>query len=646
LEGLAKMLNRNSQDVLDNGTMSQNKKYAEFCESHEACETYLQKLLADIFNMNPHFRKTDYLKDAETLHRRYVSEGLSFATKTLPALWDGLLAYLETGESRFPGFRIAKGQKYPVFLRQLFEPIFRDPECACSVTCMECLFQFCVAFKKLKGPYKQGVLVEQLDEFVKVDQSLNNDWLEYETILSKARNIIRQVCENLDPFNPDQAELFLPRPGPGATNSPTKKHERYRPHVSYAQLSDVFNYEEWFSSVPFSYRGMKPLIIAGEDLLIGLKKSNTLTSRFKFVHKTFGKPRCICIEQFETQWLQQGIRKALYEVVERHPLTKDYVRFTDQSVNGRLALLSSVDRQYSTIDMSSASDRVGRELVAHLFQDNQAFLKALMTLSTRVIELPFDVPFFKKYVLAQKFAPMGSAICFPIMGLVHFALIKSIISMSDNRHINDIPVWVYGDDIIIEREHSQLVFDLLPKFGMKLNKGKSFVNSNFRESCGVNAYLGKDITPVRFKSIVHNPLSINDVVTALQNEYVLDKRGYKNTASFIRSELLSYKQLRASAFPVVGSESPVLGWIRDQGDASIGKGYHSLRRRWMPDLQRYHYKARVIVDLLDDCPPISDCEYYLRKQVTFTRDARKIDGSPKGLSIRWRWLPDSAFCRY
>lgn len=652
------MRTRNSQTSdFDNGI--QSNEYKQFLESHDHSVTYLLKILEDCFNMNPQYGHTDYLRDSETIVRRYSHEGLSFATKTLPLLFDSVLEFLEYGSSDYPGFKLLPGQCYPVFLQRLIAPIYEDCTSEITALCMKCLYQLCVAFKKLKGPYKQGVLIKQLDEFCETDQSLPNkqDWLDVDLrVLDIARNIIRQVVEGLNPFDPQQSEHFLPRPGPGATNTPTKKHERYRPHVQYTQLSEHFNISEWFTCHPrYYWDGVGvylPMHADGEHMHTDLKRSELLTSRFKFVHKTFGKPRCICIEELETQWLQQALRRALYERIESHPLTKGFVSFTDQSINGLLALQASCHvspslNRLATIDMSAASDRISRDLVEYLFQDNHELLKALMALSTRVIELPKDIPYKKRFIFAKKFAPMGSALCFPVMGLVHFALIKALLSIHSSQHVNDIPVWVYGDDIILSANTSHIVFEGLPKFGMKLNKGKSFVKSLFRESCGVHAYNGNVITPVRFKSILRKPLSVNDTVSALENESALHKAGFLRTAEFIRSELCSFKEVRASRMPFVGRKSPVLGFIRDDIEVAANVEYFTtMKARCMVGLQRMHYKTRVIVGLkTDDGPPICDEEYYLRKQVErlLPFEARTIKELPKGLTIRWVWLPDSCF---
>lgn len=643
----------------DSGKRIQSNDCLEFVKSHDHVLTYLQAILTDCSIINPLYGRTGFLRDMETLSRRFQNEGLAFACKTLPSFFDSLLDYLETGVSAYPSFRIRKGHAYPVFLQQLTSPIYSDPTSEHAVLCMKLLYQFCAAFKKLKGPYKQRVLIEQLDKFVTTDSSFDFDKLsEHDLcVLVKARHLISKIVEGLNPFDPSQSELFTPRPGPGATNRPTKKCERYRPHVLYTQLAEAYDYDEWFSSTPLTYKGSKATLIESHVTESGLQtdgaieKMSLLTSRFKFVHKTYGKPRCICIEEYETQWLQQSLRRALYSRVESSPHAVG-INFTDQSLNGLLARLGSrrlVDHNYCTIDMSEGSDRIFRSIVEYLFADNKELLKALMCLSTRVIELPKDVPYHRKYLFAKKFAPMGSAICFPVMALVHYALIKAIISSIPNTpHMCDIPTYVYGDDIIVESKYAEAVYEGLPRFGMKINRNKSFYKSAFRESCGVHAYNGHVITPTRFKSIVSMPLSVNKVVTALEDEGALFKKGFKVTAELIRSDLHKFKDVRASALPVVGPKSAVLGYIREDKVAADFKSHHFLKRRWSARYQSYLYKARVIHQILngDDMPPLTDNEYYLRWMVLKTQafKARTIEEQPKDdLTVRWVWVPGSAF---
>lgn len=62
------------------------------------------------------------------------------------------------------------------------------------------------------------------------------------------------------------------------------------------------------------------------------------------------------------------------------------------------------------------------------------------------------------------------------------------------------PLRVFGDDILCDFRITQDVIDTLAKLGFTVNSEKSFTGSHaFRESCGVYAWNGEDVTPLRFK---------------------------------------------------------------------------------------------------------------------------------------------------
>jgi len=60
---------------------------------------------------------------------------------------------------------------------------------------------------------------------------------------------------------------------------------------------------------------------------------------------------------------------------------------------------------------------------------------------------------------------------------------------------------VFGDDIICSRKVVRGVLRLLDLLGFKVNSSKSFVEGPFRESCGADWYLGKEVRPVYCKSL-------------------------------------------------------------------------------------------------------------------------------------------------
>lgn len=567
----------------------------------------LLALLEDIFNLSPRYRNADFVRDTETLVKRMNAEGLPFATVTLPAFFDGLLGYLETGKSVYPSFRLKGKRPYPHFLSGLVAPIYSDSTSSCAVEHMKLVYQFCVAFKKLQGPYKECVLREQLADFVQTDIDLNQ--VDFSTectrdIVRTAREYMSEITKGLDPFDPDQSELWKPRPGPGATNTPTKHAERFRPLRWYDNLSP-FDPNEWFIA-PFAGPHTQPRHFHKSGIVRQGRRlhqrnhqcvsNGAPTSRFKFVPKTYKKARGICIEENEVQWHQQALRRGLYKSIEEHPLTRGRVCFTTQLVNQELAIQGSLYKEWATIDMSSASDRVSRKLVRYLFGGNQSLLKAIEAVSTELVELPKVKGFrFVDEIPINKIAPMGSAICFPVMALTHFCLIKAIFYHSNlpsnySRHI-----YVFGDDIIVPKAAMQAVCDYLPLFGMKINTEKSFSNSYFRESCGVHAYKGVVITPVRFKSAVTPSMDVGAIEGSLRTEQFLYEKGYQRTASLQRAKILAaLRKWKVRDLPYVDAESGLVGFYRTGPEANILGFRKSHDRSWGRFHQSWRYR-RVLV---------------------------------------------------
>lgn len=642
----------------------QSDEIRNFVKKHDKVLSYLIAMLTDCYELIPSYDYDEFTRDKETITRRFSHEGLSFATKTLPSFFDSILTYLETGTSAYPSFKIQRGCTYPVFLRQLVAPLYENSYDATDQ--LRVLYQLCVSFKKLKGPYKQSVITNHLRDFVDVDRNLPifsktgevaDDYGNLYTVLSEddktilfyASTYIEQLVGDLDPFDPAQANNFLPRPGPGATNTPTKRCDRYRPAVRYAQLERSFNFDEWYSCPsPLHPQNSRWDLRCRKSYKAGGETTNFVpTSRYKCVHKTYGKPRGICIEQLEVQYFQQGIRNALYKRTERmnpRSVTQGFVNFTDQSKNGKIALESSLSGTYATIDMSAASDRISRSLVQWLFAWCPTLLSAMLACSTRVIELPEPL----NYRLAcRKFAPMGSALCFPVMGLVHWALIKAVFKFYVHTQ-ESIPIWVYGDDIIVPSHLANLVYEHLPTFGMKLNVDKSFVNSRFRESCGMNAFNGVDITPTRFKTLVKNPFVMTDLISMLRNEYDLHCKGFANTARAIRQDILKVcNGWVIRNLPTVGPKSQVLGWIRDDCDAPTFRHLHIRKRRWNPDLQLTEVHVLVLVPRSDVPPSLSEHESYLRWFINpmVDEEQRRESGEvPVDQVAVWEWVPTSALC--
>jgi hypothetical protein len=244
-------------------------------------------------------------------------------------------------------------------------------------------------------------------------------------------------------------------------------------------------------------------------------------SKMCAVPKDVRGPRLIMSEPNTSMWVQQGQRRLLERAIYQG--TSGRINFRDQRINANLALAASRTGEYATLDMSNASDRVSVKLVSDLFCMCPKVLPYLMAsrskhadldgVITPEMEAIYALP-RGKHVL-RSFAPMGSAVCFPVESVIFWALAVSSIWNSENtldcegRRLIEESVYVFGDDIIIPTKYAQQVMDDLTLFGLKFGPEKCFTKGPFRESCGCNAFDGERIEPVMIKKAL--PLALEDV---------------------------------------------------------------------------------------------------------------------------------------
>lgn len=597
-------------------------------------EAVLHAILKDGYNLCSTYKLADYLRDVKTLKSRLAHEGVGFACVTLPKFFERLLLFLESGVSSYPGFKL-RFDDCPAFLSGLIIRIV-DHEVD-DKEALHVVYMLCHAFKKLKGPYPKNVLRKNIRSFVETDRQIG--MIDYTSdplkpIIDRAKSFINTIFNGYD----DDDVVLKPQPGPGATNTPTEHHTRYEPHVMYEQLEEQFPVDEWFFAHPWD------VVLRAREYLT-LPRVSFPTSRYKFVHKYRTKPRGICIEENETQWCQQALKGYLYELLEAHPMTKGRINFTLQSVNQMLALASSLDMFYATLDMSEASDRVARELVYRLMCESGLWAR-LDAVSTKVITLPEGLV-DERNLYVYKFAPMGSAVCFPIMSLVHFCLIKAIVQLSAIENARELSkhIYVYGDDLVVPRVVVKAIYDYLPLFGMKINEDKSFHRSHFRESCGVHAYKGKDVTPVYNNYTLNQTHGRSDttrLLSLIAKEHGYHSNGFHATSRIIREYTTQwYGQL-----PYGRPDSPLLTWKREGCDFKTAQIASSKGRRYDSDLQVRLFKLKCVVPRFKGkrYKQVESSRALLRWQVKPPReqDADKFMCSPEDFAVRWRWVPEHA----
>lgn len=231
-------------------------------------------------------------------------------------------------------------------------------------------------------------------------------------------------------------------------------------------------------------------------------------STLLMVRKKRGQMRSICKEPNTCMYHQKGILEMLLAAINSSPFAK-VVQLKDQSRNQKAALQASIDGLYDTLDMQDASDRVLDSVISAIFPESWVY--HFQASRTSLVRLPDG-----RVVRVLKFAPMGSRLCFIVQTLYYLAVccvarevvragltaesyLKSgALVMSELRI--DPKLCAYGDDLIVDASITSTVMSLLTTLGLVVNSEKSYYGTRrFRESCGIFAIDGKDVSPIQFK---------------------------------------------------------------------------------------------------------------------------------------------------
>lgn len=230
-----------------------------------------------------------------------------------------------------------------------------------------------------------------------------------------------------------------------------------------------------------------------DDAVFETQQSFQRQCQVVFVPKSMTSWRTISMEPATLQYHQQGVWDCLDKYMCRHRHLSKVVKIHDQSFNKNLAQVASARKDLCTIDLSAASDTVSWELVKRALRGTPLLVACYATRSEVAL-----LPDGSKVKLA-KFAPMGSALCFPIECLIFAGICELAVRTLGARPICDTLYSVYGDDIIVTKDIVSEVLFLLEEFGFLVNHSKTFIHQNvpFRESCGGEYYDGVDVSPFR-----------------------------------------------------------------------------------------------------------------------------------------------------
>lgn len=625
-------------------------------------------------------------KDVYTFQRRYAAEGLAFAARHLPDLRRIILTALETGRIDEDAMRVARfgkkqGSILPRFLYGAFSAVFTDSgelRHDADVGAIDALLCLTAVFGKIVGGHTPASDKTVLDSFVATERELGQLHLVWEQsmeasvaipsgigertqvhlpmslVVSNAARLVREVLADANPRE------IKPYCGSGKSACGLPVHARFANPRFVESIDRLWHYSEFWTM------GKRHL----EDVAQPWQTDPYVPqAQVLLVPKDSRGQRLISCEPRETMWIQQGAMGLLYETVEAHQLTRGEVNFTDQTVNQRLARQGSMsnvfpalvagvthngmdlwatygnDRStprvdnpwidWASLDLKDASDRVSMQLVDALFPNRWS--EALRACRSRSTVLPDG-----RVVAMFKHAPMGSATCFPVMALCVWAIAKAVINLTNTYHSTEgrnKNVFVYGDDIIVPAPVANGVSQALELVGLLVNRNKSFSQGSFRESCGGEYFLGKEVTPIRLRCMPNDDASSKLEIIAFANN-ARRRYGDYETASLRRLLRRWYgpipeREVQTGAMVVDHEEAAYpavfnVDWVNPRSRAGV-------RRRWNSHFQRWEYRILAAKSRDVKYPVDHWCgllRWFIKPN---TRRSLGLDALPKRVHYKYRW---------
>lgn len=335
------------------------------------------------------------------------------------------------------------------------------------------------------------------------DLSFLDGYREHSDLFSDRDRISKNLIRLLDDVTKLVARLFpvvdydslLPRHGPGAVADIRTGGDKYRFPNWPTKLDRMFNYEQFALARPDLIQDCEKPPSHGEP-----------SAKLHAVLKTLKTPRMITIEPVAHQYCQQAMLRWMRSNMPS--ILRPCIDFTNQKLSGDMALAASIDGKLATVDLSAASDRLSAWCVERLFRHvyDGELLEYLHACRSRW--LSYEIAGERKFLTLRKYAGQGNATTFPVQSIFYACVAVAALLFEEGRACTYVNVRkcmhrirVFGDDIIMPSFAVRSLVDLLGYLNLKVNVAKSHFQGNFRESCGVDAFRGHDVTPVYMASL-------------------------------------------------------------------------------------------------------------------------------------------------
>ena len=573
-------------------------------------------------------------RDIKTVSDRTKMEGLSFLTITLPGFCKDFELCLEQGRvdnTVFLSFK--KNRGLPAFLQGFLCLIFDrnsgvlldEP----NIKAIQAVRQLTLLYSKILLDCKPSRVRKAFDEFISCEKEVkefNDSFQRYFNFERVVSLLFGQMFSDID-RDVYKGDL-IPKHGPGATA------DRLYGNQKFHQIEWPCRLEPYF---PYVNMVLPSLSWWEESERVDfLEPGSERPVKVISVPKTMKTPRIIAIEPTAMQYAQQALLRSFREAIKSNGLDV-FIGLDDQTPNQRMARQGSRTTDLATLDLSEASDRVSIELVRSLLRNHPHFLEAVSACRSSHALMPSgDV------ISLAKFASMGSALCFPIEATVFLAVVFFGIEQSLGHPLTteDIEsfrgrVRIFGDDIIVPKDHVRFVIASLEAFGLKVNTRKSFWKGKFRESCGKEYYDDEDVSVVRCRRpIPSSRKNVQEVISAASLRNQLFHAGLEHAV-----DLLDNRMLRIlGTYPFVEEDSPVLGRHSYNHTDVVVKLRNSI-----PMIYGWTIRPVIPVNEINDWPALRKTLTLLESRrsdfVITSSDHLRRSGRPRVVDIKLGWVP-------
>ncbi|DAD51500.1 TPA_asm: RNA-directed RNA polymerase [ssRNA phage Zoerhiza.1_25] len=542
----------------------------------------LDSLWMDIHRLEPEVKGLD--RDLVTIKKRFENEGYGFLAIALPSLCAALDRGLASGQFTCPmGFK-SRGRAIPELFQgmfcEVFEPLTGLLKENANIRITKLLRQVLLLFKKTQLGDETNIQldIEAKEGFFQCDASLA-DHITDPTMDHYLGIVCSYILKDL---NSESLKSRKYKHGPGAVVEGLKGNQKWL-HLVDAIRNNSFDLHDYgfddFEVLLTSLEDREPFNVADCELTFDTRAS-TSTARLISVPKNSTSRRTITVEPAVNQFLQQGLNIALRDSISRCAILSNSLALTDQSLNQNLALEGSLLDNWAIIDLKSASDLLSVKLVKTVFRRHSTFLDRMMDARSPLIQSDDNPPWSMK-----KFAGMGNALTFPVQSICFAMICIAAITNTDyagkypsywavkraSRHVR-----VFGDDIIVSKRHALQCVAWLEAFGLKANRNKSFLEGSFKESCGVDAFRGVDVTPLYVRHRPDLPSRDPETIASLvSTSNQLWMSCLYSTSACLQNEVEERIRKR---LPLVSRNSGVLGWHSRLDAMTSSRWNHRLHR--------------------------------------------------------------------